>query len=204
MSDAINDNCPWSGKPVSDDSLTRYRGQTVGFCNPGCRDKFDAATEMFDRALVGAGTTYVEREFRAAGLWTIPGLRLKAYAIGTGDPVSPATLDAARSWSEAVLPDAAATEGGSSGLGYAIVHAGSLGTWLLAQWWAHGDICCQRMALAPPGTRAFASVGERPLHACVWEQVVIGHERDAWVRRMMKAAPDAEGYLADRLADGSY
>jgi hypothetical protein len=48
LEDAVNDVCPWSGKPVSADSLTRYRGQVVGFCNPGCRDKFDAAADAFD------------------------------------------------------------------------------------------------------------------------------------------------------------
>jgi hypothetical protein len=41
IEDAVNANCPWSGKPISADSLTRYRGQVVGFCNPGCRDKFE-------------------------------------------------------------------------------------------------------------------------------------------------------------------
>lgn len=44
----MNDVCPWSGKPVSADSLTTYRGAVVGFCNTGCRDKFDAATRAFD------------------------------------------------------------------------------------------------------------------------------------------------------------
>lgn len=54
--DCVNEVCPWSGRPVSPDSLTRYRGRTVGFCNPGCRDKFEAATAMFDAALgVGEG-----------------------------------------------------------------------------------------------------------------------------------------------------
>ena len=48
IEDAVNDLCPWSGKPVSADSLTLYRGQVVGFCNPGCREKFDAATTAFD------------------------------------------------------------------------------------------------------------------------------------------------------------
>ncbi len=48
---AINDVYPWSGKPVSNDSLTSYRGQTVGFCNPGCRDKFEAATAAFDAVI---------------------------------------------------------------------------------------------------------------------------------------------------------
>lgn len=53
LEDAVNDTCPWSGKPVSADSLTRYRGAIVGFCNPGCRDKFDAAARAFDAAIDG-------------------------------------------------------------------------------------------------------------------------------------------------------
>ena len=53
LADCVNDVCPWSGKPVSADSLTLYRGQVVGFCNPGCRDKFEAATRSFDGAIEG-------------------------------------------------------------------------------------------------------------------------------------------------------
>ena len=51
--DAVNEACPWSGKPIADDSLTQYRGVVVGFCNPGCKDKFEAATSAFDRAIDG-------------------------------------------------------------------------------------------------------------------------------------------------------
>ena len=53
LEDCINDVCPWSGEPVSPDSLTTYRGQTVGFCNPGCRDKFESAATAFDTAIEG-------------------------------------------------------------------------------------------------------------------------------------------------------
>jgi len=53
LEDCINQVCPWSGKPVSADSLTRYRGKVVGFCNPGCREKFDQATSAFDAAIEG-------------------------------------------------------------------------------------------------------------------------------------------------------
>ncbi|MEE8609932.1 MAG: glutathione S-transferase [Sphingomonas aquatilis] len=49
--DAVNAICPRSGKPISDDALTVYRGAVVGFCNPGCRDKFDAAITAFDRVI---------------------------------------------------------------------------------------------------------------------------------------------------------
>ena len=51
LDDCVNATCPWSGKPVSADSLTHYRGRVVGFCNPGCRDKFERATRAFDRIL---------------------------------------------------------------------------------------------------------------------------------------------------------
>jgi len=53
LSDCVNTHCPWSGDPVSEDSLTRYNGKVVGFCNTGCRDKFEAATGAFDAAIQG-------------------------------------------------------------------------------------------------------------------------------------------------------
>jgi len=48
LEDCVNTHCPWSGDPVSADGLTLYHGAVVGFCNPGCRDKFEAATRAFD------------------------------------------------------------------------------------------------------------------------------------------------------------
>ncbi|MGF7160698.1 hypothetical protein FHS85_002329 [Rhodoligotrophos appendicifer] len=55
IEDAVNETCPWSGKPVSADSLTRYGDKVVGFCNPGCRDKFEAAVSHFDAAIARGG-----------------------------------------------------------------------------------------------------------------------------------------------------
>jgi hypothetical protein len=51
IEDAVNETCPWSGKPIAADSLTRYQDAVVGFCNPGCRDKFEKAVAHFDDAL---------------------------------------------------------------------------------------------------------------------------------------------------------
>jgi hypothetical protein len=55
IENSINDTCPWSGKPVAADSLTLYRGQVVGFCNTGCRDKFEAAVSHFEAAAQAKG-----------------------------------------------------------------------------------------------------------------------------------------------------
>ncbi len=53
LEDCVNTHCPWSGDPVSADSLTLYQGKVVGFCNPGCRDKFENAASAFDAAIEG-------------------------------------------------------------------------------------------------------------------------------------------------------
>ena len=53
LDDCVNAICPWSGKPVSADSLTLYKGEVVGFCNTGCRDKFDTAVSAFNAAIEG-------------------------------------------------------------------------------------------------------------------------------------------------------
>ncbi|MCJ2009424.1 glutathione S-transferase [Methylobacterium sp. WL30] len=50
IEDAVNEVCPWSGKPIAADSLTLYNGAVVGFCNPGCRDKFARAVGAFEDA----------------------------------------------------------------------------------------------------------------------------------------------------------
>ena len=52
IEEAVNETCPWSGKPIAADSLTQYGGAVVGFCNPGCRDKFAKAVEHFEQALL--------------------------------------------------------------------------------------------------------------------------------------------------------
>lgn len=48
LQDCVNKTCPWSGDPVAVDALTLYRGKVVGFCNPGCRDKFEKAIRHFE------------------------------------------------------------------------------------------------------------------------------------------------------------
>ena len=53
LEDCVNETCPWSGEPVSADSLTLYNGKVVGFCNTGCRDKFEKAASAFDAAIEG-------------------------------------------------------------------------------------------------------------------------------------------------------
>lgn len=51
LKNCINQICPWSGDPVVESSLTSYKGHVVGFCNTGCRDKFDKAINLFESSI---------------------------------------------------------------------------------------------------------------------------------------------------------
>ncbi|MFV2035424.1 MAG: glutathione S-transferase, partial [Halocynthiibacter sp.] len=44
---AINQTCPYSGKPVSRDALARINGHIIGFCNTFCRDTTVADPEAW-------------------------------------------------------------------------------------------------------------------------------------------------------------
>lgn len=48
---AVNAVCPFSGQPIRADCLTRHGDHVIGFCNPGCRDKFAHAPQDWPKAL---------------------------------------------------------------------------------------------------------------------------------------------------------
>ncbi len=55
IAECMNRTCPWSGEPVRPDSLTGYGGHIVGFCNTGCREKFETAVWHFEEAKASKG-----------------------------------------------------------------------------------------------------------------------------------------------------
>lgn len=133
-------------------------------------------------------------------------MTVKLYSIRRDERVIPSGwLDRVRAHVAKHLHPEAEKEGDHYDLGFAVVHAGEQGVWLLMHWWAHADICCQRMVSArlesAPVMSDFSPV-ERPFHACVWEAVVINHEYRAWVGSMLTADPDPDRYLRDVLPDG--
>lgn len=195
--------------------MIEYRGQTVAFCNPGCRDKFGAATQMFDASIneklspALASTdvpAYQPRAMRFEQTLELGDFRLKAYHITVtpNSSVDATVNDNAIAFVRQHLPQKIASAGGAHGAGYVILHRGLSDHWLLMHWWAGGDMCLTSLARLQDGESEFESIDETHLHACVWEQVVVTHERDAWVRTMMTGQPDLNAYLDDRLADGAY
>ena len=50
VEDALNETCPWSGKPIKANALTLWDGSVVGFSRRDYRDKFDKAIAHFEDA----------------------------------------------------------------------------------------------------------------------------------------------------------
>lgn len=107
---SINRYCPRSGNPVSADALTRYRGHTVGFCNPACRDDFaaDPQRHPHDRGWFDA----LIREHGHDGVVELPTLESARLRLRTlEDRDVPALFEAfsdpevMRYWSQAPLRD---------------------------------------------------------------------------------------------------
>ena len=102
---------------------------------------------------------YQPRRFQQLGLWAPGPLQLKAYGTTWRDqPGPPVDLQqAARVQLSKMLPAYAEAEG-HHGLGFAVLHEGQQGSWLLMDWWAHSHICCQLVAHAPEGSLQFTPV----------------------------------------------
>lgn len=153
---------------------------------------------------------YRARWYASYGQWHVDPLRLKVYGIswrttepGLDGPVPTELMSAAQRYVHEQLPAAAEREG-HHGLGFVVVHEGVQGAWVLADWWAHNDICCQLLAHTAWPINAEFSPTNRPLLACVWETVVLAAERDAWVDTMLTDTPRPLAYLDRRLPDGRY
>ena len=146
---------------------------------------------------------YHPRCFRRLGVWSVEETVFKVTGITkTGAPdVAAATLEAARVFAHKTYADMKAPS--DNGAGYAILHAGDMATWLVLHWWGHDDIAMGVVA-SSSGIGPFLLATAHPFIACVWEQVVIAHERDAWVRHMLTTTPLIDAYLSDFLPDGDY
>ena len=161
-----------------------------------------------------AGTTdpgvilpYEPRTFAPLELWQIREFTTKPYWISADrTAVSPDRdlVDAARACVANSL-DTIEDLGHHQGLGFVVMHHGTAGIWLLNYWWAFDSVFCTLRwhAEGKPPWR-FRAVEELRINACVWEGIVVEHERQAWVRTMLRSDPDAARYLKDRLPPGQY
>lgn len=85
--------------------------------------------------------------------------------------------------------------------GFAILHEGEEGLWLLLHQWVEGGICTHHLWRSDlTGTAQFAPAAPR-LMACVWELGIIDFERRAWMETVMAGLPVTD-YLTRTLPRG--
>ena len=146
----------------------------------------------------GTHEIYRPRLLTALGQWSYPELQLKVYGIIADDQSLDQTMqDTARTFIENEVWGAVASTGESDGLGFVILHPGSLGLSVSAHWWTQGSVLCQRFYRKIYDARDPLDMSSRASIGCVWELGIIDAERQTWIRRMMGNTPDPKAYLAE-------
>ena len=99
------------------------------------------------------------------------------------------------------LPQPAITEQ-RYGVGFLVIHHGTMRNWYLLDWWEKGDILHHKLFSSPldePGS--ISAEPDKSLIACVHELRVIAFVSAAWVRTVLckDGKPSFENYLKVRL-----
>ena len=139
-------------------------------------------------------TLYQPRPLTYLGVEAVAGYLLKVYAIRQANQALERERFAAR-WElmSAVLPQPA-TSNGRPGVGFAILHQGRDGDYLILCWWDRENELPTRVFLrGPDGWRA--ATGSEGF--CVWDLRVMWWEREAYVGTVLAGIASAlDGYLA--------
>ncbi|WP_083753544.1 hypothetical protein [Actinosynnema sp. ALI-1.44] len=97
------------------------------------------------------------------------------------------------------LPD---SYGDALSYGYNVVHEDEDGCYAVVGWWSRNRVILHTRTWLAGWTELTVPV-EAPGHAtaCIWEAVPMAHERDAWVRHVVRPErPDADAYLASTVS----
>ena len=141
---------------------------------------------------------YEPRPLRYLGLRETRGYRLKTYAIVYGTGVMRAdAFEPGLRLAEASLPEPAVGDG-RPGVGFAILHQGRTGDYVILGWWDRENELPLRIVLTDGGEWRHAAGGES---MCVWDLRVIWWEREAYVATMLSEdGRGVEAYLAAVVA----
>lgn len=144
---------------------------------------------------------YHPRTVSHLGQWEIGDLKLKIYGLLAGG----ATIDGpmvllAQSIVRQDVLQRVRDEGDSNGMGFVIIHPGTLGLSISVHWWIQGSVLCQHNYLRLYSSSEPMDAARRPVIACVWELALINAEQETWRKTMMKSAPDPSAYMGERFA----
>ena len=130
------------------------------------------------------------------------GWRLKVYAISaTSLPVPNEIVSAGLEKVLPHLPQPAVTED-RYGVGFLVIHQGTLRNWFLLDWWEQEDIIHHQLFSSPlDNPRNISAEPDKSLVACVHELRVVNFESEAWIKTVLceNGKSSFEDYLQLRL-----
>ena len=147
---------------------------------------------------------YRTRPVHFLDLWKFGEWSMKVYGITYSEaPLAHDLVDAAHGTTKKRLA-VTAKDTNHYGVGFVGIHEGKTGNFVFVDWWADENELHHHVYVSSPERPADLKY-ETPsgLIACAWDLFLIGYERDAWVRNVLKKskAPDLEGYLGMRLSE---
>ncbi|MGH6762167.1 MAG: hypothetical protein ACRECW_11340 [Phyllobacterium sp.] len=128
--------------------------------------------------------------------------KIKLSIIQAGDKGRLASDTLAKARQKIALASDRLAASNHLGAGYAVLHEGEQGLWLLLHWWLDGGISTQIVWRSDlRGTIEFIDA-DPLLMACVWELGIIDFERRAWMETAMSGKPVSD-YLTRTLPRGT-
>ncbi|GAA3586354.1 hypothetical protein GCM10022222_83780 [Amycolatopsis ultiminotia] len=155
---------------------------------------------MSTNAVGARPTQYAQRSLTAQSIERYQEWTVKRYAVSALAPEpGPEVHEFARAAVALSLPSA---EGTALPYAFSVVHEDEDGCYVVVGWWSPNRLILHTRTWLGEWPQLSAPT-EAPADAtaCIWEMVAIGHERDAWVRYVVRPAePDLEAYLGSTIS----
>ena len=130
------------------------------------------------------------------------GWRIKVYGISAKSvPLPEAIVSEVLKNVLSHLPQPAVTEQ-RYGVGFLIIHQGTMRNWILLDWWEKEDIIHHKLFSSPlDEPSVITTEADKSLIACVHELRVITFESEAWIKTVLghDDNPDFDKYLKLRF-----
>ena len=145
---------------------------------------------------------YIARPIEFIDQLDSEGWRIKVYGISaTSLPLPEEVVSDASQNALSHLPQPAVTEH-RYGVGFLIIHQGTMRNWFLLDWWENEDIIHHKLFSSPlDEPTAITAEVDKTLIACVHEMRVITFESEAWIQTVLGRDdnPNFEQYLRLRF-----
>ncbi|MCQ4084254.1 hypothetical protein NGB36_27675 [Streptomyces sp. RB6PN25] len=146
---------------------------------------------------------YSTRSVRTLRPESLGGWTVKRYAVSSLRDAPPSeVLDFARLGVRMSLPEPCADVPAHA---FSVVHEDEDGCYVVVGWWSRNRLILHTRTWIAGWDNLTAPV-EAPAHAtaCIWEMAAMAHERDAWVRHVVRPErPDHAAYLSSSI-QGEY